>query len=169
MDTYFGSRNLKAAYNSGIPLDDNASMVTTWWARLGTHVDYLTIENWLTPNGFLRRTGPEWFNNWDQFRNLHRAARQAGAGFLPYDYPAGATSQAYTLGTFLLDWDGTAADGFAVWLPGSVDAWIVFYDQALALGRPVAATVDSGNVHTRQFEHGTLTVDSGAGTTSIAP
>lgn len=167
MKTYFGMRGLTDSYNTGVALDNDGSLTAAWFAQLGPDVDYLTIEGWLTPNGFLRVSGPAWYQRWDEFRNFHRVAQQAGTGFLPMDYPAGPTSQAYVLGSFMLDWDGTAKDGFSVWNPGPVDAWIPFYDQALALGRPVAAPVSSGNVHTRQFEGGTLRVDSGAATASI--
>lgn len=176
MEAYFGSRGLKTAYNTQMPLDNDGSQTTTWITQLGPRIDYFTVEGWLTPNGFLRITGTAWNQVWDQYRNMHKVAQSVGTGWLPYEYDTDAHPeaqvQAYTLGTFMLDWDGTKEDGFSVFLPQNPqtrDAWIPFYDQALALGRPTAATVDSGTTHTRRFEHGTLTVNSGTGTATIGP
>lgn len=90
----------------------------------------------------------------------------AGVGFLPND---SRHSKVYGLATFLLDYDG---QGAYMWSPTDQpyggDPWEAVYAKAFALGAPLGAATKSGNVWSRRFANGTVTVDPVAGTASIA-
>ena len=172
---FFNSRGMKTGYNSGIAADDNAAAMKAWWPRLGPRAHYLSEEYWLTPNNaYLRLAGSStWYNYWDEHRDLHRVCQQAGCGFIPNtDGSPDSRAQNYTLGTFMLDWDGTAKDGsnlFAINGYSTADPWNSYYTQAIALGAPTGPAVQTANnVWVRPFVNGSLTVNSGNGTTSIS-
>lgn len=170
--TFADAHSLKFSSNSLVPLDDNASQTAVWWAQIGQYHHYLTSEYWLNPGGNIRRTGPEWYNHWDEHRALHTVCQTAGCGFLPLCGGGGSTVQRYQLGTFMLDWTGVRVDGAAMWTATDLynettDPWSTFYAQAVALGAPTGAAVKTGNVWNRAFTNGSLAVDPVNATATI--
>ena len=169
--------NKKCAYNTAIAQDNNAALATAWWQTLAGRGHYLTCEFWMSAAGApapgIRKVGAEWYNNWNGFRALHSIAQDQGFGFLPVQDLSSATEsllQRYTLGTFMLDWDGTLEGGASLWeknVGQEGDPWNTYYAQAVALGSPTADPTSVGNVWTRQFEGGSLQVDSANATTAI--
>lgn len=158
---------LKVAYNTAVPLDNTGALTAAWFRRVAPYVDYLTIENWMTPAAYIRKSGTEWWNNWDGWREPHKVCVAAGVGFLPIST---RRAQAYSLATFLLDTDGrgchiwTATDGYV----DTVDPWTPEYEIARNLGAPLEPATRSGNVSSRPFQSGhTVTVDPVAGTALI--
>lgn len=172
---FFNSRGKKTAYNTGISLDDTGSLAAAWWPVIGPYTHYLTEEYWLNPGGgtLYRRAGPEWYNNWDGHRALHKVAQDAGAGFLPWTGGGGAQLRDYQLGTFMLDWNGTLAGGASAWIDTSdynttFDPWGTSYAQARALGLPTAAAVQiATNQWRRQYQYGRVDVNAGTATATF--
>ena len=170
---YFNPRGKKMAYNTGVSLDNTGALTAAWWPQIGPWTHYLTSEYWLhVPGQSVRTVGTAWWQNWDGYRNLHTVAKNAGAGFLPVmDGTGGLATQAYSLGTFMLDWTGTPQGGANQWMWSYVtqqDPWSTFYSQAIALGKPAAAPVQiSSNVWRRQYQNGTVTVNANTGVATI--
>lgn len=170
--SYFNPLSRKIAFNTGLSADDTGSLAAEWWPRIGPYTHYLTEEYWLNPNNVaLRRVGPEWFNNWPGHRALHGVCITAGCKFLPLMGSSLAGSQAYGLGSFLLDWNGTS--GALLWIDSdqyvtTTDPWSSFYAQVAVLGAPTAAAVEtSAGVWQRSFQNGTLTVNANTATATI--
>lgn len=94
-------------------------------------------------------------NDW----RVHTDAQRATVGeFYAATYgPADAAKQRYVRCSFLLFWNG---QGGSSWSPDDTAS-------QTALGQPTGAAVQSGSVWTRQFEHGTVRVDTAAGTASV--
>lgn len=171
---FFDARGLKFSPNTAVPSDNTGALTTAWWHTIAPYCHYLSIEYWMggeVAGGFIRRVGPEWWNNWDNFRALHSVCRSHGCGFLPLSNGGGTQLQSYSLGTFMLDWDGTRADGANIWTQNYVtttDPWSSFYSQAIALGAPTSTAVGASNVWTRSFANGTLSVNANTATATIA-
>jgi hypothetical protein len=74
------------------------------------------------------------------------------------------------MGTFLLDWDPTIPMSALLYSdPDSTNGrgqWLSVYDRVVALGLPLSGPTQVGNVFTRRFAGGTITVDTGTGTTT---
>jgi hypothetical protein len=180
---YFKARGIYVSHNAGaFKAGDNNSNDGTrtldWFQRLAPHADGLMCEGWMSkPNapappsslGFPvsangRLDAPAWWNNWAGWRRLHPFCAGASVDFLPVHSVGG---QEYLLATFLLDWDGVHG-GIAHGNYVTGDPWTVVYDRALALGQPTGSAVKSGNVWTRQFAGGSVTVDPVNGTAAVA-
>lgn len=180
---YFRPRGIYVSHNAGaFKAGDNASNDGTrtlaWFQRLAPHSDGLMCESWMSrenapappsssglpvsANGRLDAAG--WWNNWTGWRRLHPFCAAAGVDFLPA-HTVG--SQEYLLATFLLDWNGVLG-GIAHGNYVMGDPWTAVYDRVTALGQPAAVAVKAGNVWTRTFAGGSVTVDPVAGTAQIA-
>jgi hypothetical protein len=124
-------------------------------------------EGWMISPGATnhRLEQPAWNHYWSGWRSLHPFCVQHGLDMIALDYGTlNSVQQRYAMCTFLLDWDGT--HGWYV-MNTSSDPWASVYDQAAALGQPTGAATKSGNVWSRQFQNGLVTVDPVAGTASI--
>ena len=177
--SWFRPKGLYVSHNAGAFKDgdttvNDGSRTLAWFQRLAPHADGLMCESWMRPsnappppssqgypvsaNG--RLSALAWWNNWDGWRRLHPFCAGAGVDFLPAHSIGG---QEYLLATFLLDWDGQHG-GIAHGNYVSGDPWTSVYDRALALGQPTGVATKTGNVWSRPFAGGSVTVDPVLGT-----
>lgn len=169
---YCDRYGLKSGYNAACVSDTDASRTIAWFRRLGPLAHYLTVEYWMRlahpAEGVLRTTGSDhWTKFWDQWRAVHVACNEAGTNFLPIAYPGG---ELYTLATLLLDYDGKAAAMLAdepLDKP-PVDPWKAPFEIATSLGAALGPAGENGNVWSRRFANGTVTVDPVEGKATIA-
>lgn len=171
---YFGPKGKNLAWNTGIPSDDNCAQMYVWWPKVAPYINYLTKEFWMWAGGHVRTTGTgNWDRHWESHRGLHKVCQDAGCGFLPLSGGHGSVLQDYGLCTFMLDWTGHGDDGFFLWSPseswaGTTDPWAPIYAEAIALGAPSPSPATlSGQVWTRQYEHGAVWVNPTTGTAGI--
>ena len=108
------------------------------------------------------------FNNallvFDKLTALGKGCLMIGRLDTPGDYPGGEMAE-FALAAFLLAWDEkfycriSETDSYPQWFP---------YDQFWwRLGRPTQARQVAGNVHTRTFEYGSVTLNAVAQTATI--
>ncbi len=177
---YFKARGKYICWNagnfkSGDFNSDNAVRTTTMWTDIGPHSDGLMSESWLThvnsPRADkLRYSAVAWYDYWDEWRSLHSLCTGMGVDLIALHSFHGYS---YGLCSFLLDWNGQK--GVYMWALGTgvgdyssdYDPWDSLHSPALALGAPTAAAVKTGNVWTRTYTNGLVTVDPTLGTSSI--
>jgi hypothetical protein len=158
------------AYNSFISLDDNGSLTKTWWTKVGPFCGGLTEEYWqqMFWIGRARRANEYWQGH----RDLHILCNSLKTGFQPVCYESSTPGGlSYVMGTYMLDWDPTNTASALLWSDPDANTgteqWNPVYDKVVALGLPVSGPTQAGNVWTRRFAGGTVTVDTGAGTATI--
>lgn len=112
------------------------------------------------------RIGAAWYQHWDGWRRLHPFCNSHGIDFMPLSYfPGGISELAYLRGSFLLDYTGGGSALLAVAGTNSSPIYPTFLALGAALG---AATQISSGVWVRQFQNGTVTVNTNTGTATIA-
>jgi hypothetical protein len=155
-------------YNSFISLDDNASLTKAWWTKVGPYCGALTEEYWQQMFWIGRPRRANEF--WNEHRGLHQTCNLARIGFQPVCYESSTPGGlAYIMGTFLLDWDPSLPSALLWSNPDAAtrtDQWNPVYEKVVALGLPISSATQVGNVWTRRFAGGTITVDTGTGTTT---
>lgn len=166
--SYFNSRSLKTGYNALITLDDSGSLFNAWCLQVGqggSAADVMTAEYWMSRGGaYIRSAGSNWDQNWNQWRIPHQTCNTYGMGFFPLDEWIDNTYKAFTLGSFMLDWNGNPMSAHIFRRGPDLEEWTTAYAQAVALGLPTAAAVHQGNnIWTRQFQHGSLSVNANSG------
>ena len=172
-------------YEAGNFETDNGMLKMRWWAKVGPYAHGLMAESWMFLKEWgqgVRIVGPGWHQQWDAIRAYHKfcngepypvtggqvqLARPIDLIALDYGAAADEAAKRYCLLTFLLDYQRKGP--VHIWSRSdSPNPWSAVNDQVLALGNPTAVPTKNGNVHTRQFQNGRITVDAGAGTSSIS-
>lgn len=154
---------------------NNGNRNKTFYAALSSPagrqgVNGIMSEYWLShpaiPAPGIRLSGSDaWWKFWDNWRSITPQLNAAGVDFYPLHETRG---KLYGLATFLLDWDGQhGAYIFSTNYVADTNPWDTDYDKAKALGAPTGPASRSGNVWSRQFQNGRVTVDPFAGTASI--
>lgn len=185
---YFQPKGFYVAHNAGDwkngdPESNNGMRKARWWAKVGPYTDGLMSEGHMFLKSFslpVRKVGPEWYNNWDAYRGLHRLCNgepypvtggtvqiARPVDFIGLDHGTGAerAQQTYCHASFLLDYKEPGSV-FIWWADDTSDPWSADYSK-LPMGAAQGDATKSGNVWTRRFANGTVTVDPVAGTASI--
>lgn len=149
--------------------DDQGTTTIPWWQMIAPYVDGLSAEYWQWRNNsptFIRKSGPEWYSNWDTWQALPAFCEANGKEFMGIlyadNYGRPSSDKMYVLCSMLLETE----NGSIVGGSSSLNPWISDYDR-LPLGPPQGAKVKNGNRWQRQYEHGLVWVDPVAGTAGI--
>jgi hypothetical protein len=141
---------------------DKAAAISAFWRRVGASVSGLLHENYITQEGpsgtdGLRRTGAEWWNQWDGHNGLIRVAEDMSVDFLGLAYgPKDARRQRYVRGSFLLERRRPGSTLF--WQDETRDPWTA--ELAFQIGAPAGAPVLVGGKWRQTGPLGSVTVDS---------
>lgn len=150
------------AYKSGDTTYTDGTSTVNWFNRLGPAADALMNEYYCEGNASLspRRTGAEWYNNWDGWQRVIPAAQSHGADFVGLmkgvvGSTATAANETYGKASFLMEWNG--GGGVFIYTIPSGDptnaAWTT------DIGTPVSAKVKVGAGWARSYTGGTALIN----------
>ncbi len=177
---YFRARGKYVSWNAGYirpgqvdtaALHNSGELSRIMWRDIAQHSDGLMNEAWMAHPGSptaskIRLAGTvNWHDYWNEYREFHPICTTRGCDFLGLNEEYGYE---YGLATFLLDWDGQRGAYF--WKAGfgfDYDPWDAYHSTAVALGAPTAAAVKTGDIWTRAFANGSVSVNPVLGTWSI--
>jgi len=147
--------------------DDTGATTPPWWNMLAPYSDALCAEYWQWRDNSpskIRKSGPEWYNNWDSWQVLPALCESLGKDFIPIHYATDPAHALYILCSTLLE---SPSRHSVTWIKeDGGDPWHPAYDR-LPLGAALGAKVKNGNRWERQYAKGLVWVDPIAGTSGI--
>ncbi len=178
---YFQARGKYVSWNAGNWKagdggSDNGVRTTAFWHDLAPTSSGLMNEDYLAPYNSPRvdkiryQAGAggatNWYDYWDEWRALHALCNSYNIDLIGIF----KNGYGYVTASFLLGWDGV--HGICLWsntpesapYTGDTDSWDAYHTPAVNLGAPTAAAVKTGNVWSRTFVNGTVTVNPTLGT-----
>lgn len=190
--SYLHARGYYVAVNAGAWIggfadSDTGKSDLDWWTQIYPYADALMSEGWVwslsikdygvRPGNGCRRSGPEWYNNWDGWMRLPALLAANGKDFLSTCYadtrvsttPSATVQADYVLASMLLETQ--ANKGTLFFCPGGAEngmpePWHSTFDN-LPMGNPLGAKTQNGNRWERQFQNGMVWVDPTNGTSGI--
>lgn len=162
------SNDLTTVYPGTDP--NNGTMQQSYYRDICPHLDWVMLETGFFPNNSALRkeyaSNPQWPAFWGGYRALIPLAESLGCDFYATVNAVNQAALVYTRATFEVSTTGRAG-GVLCFPQDATDPSAAAGNWAKDLGQPTGSTVQSGDIYSRSFTNGTVTINPYAGTATI--